>query len=79
MQTVMSAARYARSNEEVDHRIAFVQALEAFITRKLVTILPSAFPPPATVLETNRVASSDLVVTKSLENLAKEVGVAAVI
>jgi len=73
LQTVASAARHARSNAEVDHRLAFVSALEFFISDALIPIVPNGFPPPATELERSRISSSDLVVIKSQENLAKEV------
>mmetsp|Transcript_8821 Transcript_8821/g.22635 ORF Transcript_8821/g.22635 Transcript_8821/m.22635 type:complete len:1198 (+) Transcript_8821:279-3872(+) len=72
LQCVTSAARHARSNEEVDHRIAFVTALENLISGPLLHIFPLAFPPPAVALEEGRVSSSNLVVIKSTENLAKE-------
>uniref|UniRef100_A0A7S1T072 Uncharacterized protein n=2 Tax=Tetraselmis chuii TaxID=63592 RepID=A0A7S1T072_9CHLO len=73
LQCVTSAARHARSNEEVDHRIAFVSALESLIAGPLVHVIPAAFPPPAVVLEEGRVSSSNLVVIKAVESLAKEI------
>jgi hypothetical protein len=39
----------------------------------LVHVIPAAFPPPAVVLEEGRVSSSNLVVIKAVESLAKEI------